>query len=176
MTGKEKRTVDFRPWQLTFLKRILKQFPTSKCWQTKLLMSFKKQFPDADGLQDPLLGQLLCYQIYWNTPFVQVIHNRCYHWLALSTYRFKQGEIFVLDTKFYYSLSIQTKKNLCLVTLSTRDHLGYYCTSPTADMGSWLLYFCNSLFTFSLIMQTNSSGSILCAIKYDKSYPEMSQK
>ena len=28
----------------------------------------KKQFPDANGLQDPLLGQLLSYQIYEDTP------------------------------------------------------------------------------------------------------------
>ena len=71
----------------------------------------KKQFPDANGLQDPWLGQLLGYQIYQNTPFVQVIiHNGRYHWLALSTYGCKQGDIFVLDSKFNYSLSMQTKK------------------------------------------------------------------
>ena len=69
----------------------------------------KKQFPAANGLQDPLLGKLLSYQIYQNTPFVQVIHN-C---LTLSTYGCKQGEIFVLDNKFNYSLSIQTKKQIC---------------------------------------------------------------
>ena len=95
----------------------------------------KKQFPDASGLQDPLLGQLLTYQIYQNTPFVQVIQNGRYSWLAFSTYGCKQGEIFVLDSKFNYSLSIQTKK-LCLVTLSTQDHSGYYFTSSTTDRGS----------------------------------------
>ena len=74
----------------------------------------KKQFPDANGLQDPWLGQLLGYQIYQNTPFVQVIiHNGRYHWLALSTYGCKQGDIFVLDSKFNYSLSMQTKKQIC---------------------------------------------------------------
>ena len=73
----------------------------------------KKQFPDANGLQDPLLDQLLRYHIYQNTPFVQVIHNGRYHWLALSTYGCKQGEIFVLDSKFNYSLSKQTKKQIC---------------------------------------------------------------
>ena len=73
----------------------------------------KKQFPDASGLQDPLLGQLLTYQIYQNTPFVQVIQNGRYSWLAFSTYGCKQGEIFVLDSKFNYSLSIQTKKQIC---------------------------------------------------------------
>ena len=45
----------------------------------------KKQFPDANGLQDPLLGRLLNYQIYQNTPFFQVVHNGLYHWLALIT-------------------------------------------------------------------------------------------
>ena len=73
----------------------------------------KKQFPDANGLQDPLLGQLLRYHIYQNTPFVQVIHNDRYYWLALSTYGCKQREISVLDSKFNYSLSIQTKKQIC---------------------------------------------------------------
>ena len=73
----------------------------------------KKQFPDVNGIQDPLLGQLLSYQVSQNTPFVQVIHNGRYHWLALSTYGCKQGEIFVLDSKSNYSLSIQTKKQIC---------------------------------------------------------------
>ena len=95
----------------------------------------KKQFPDTNGLQDPLLGQLLSYQIYQNTPFVQVIHNGCYHWLWLSTYGCKQGEIFVLVSKFNYSLSIQTKKQICALLHCPR-HPGYYFTSSTTDRGS----------------------------------------
>ena len=73
----------------------------------------KKQSPDVNGLPDPLLGQLLSYQIYQNTAFVQVIHNGCYHWLVFSTYRCNEGEIFVLDSKFNYLLSIQTIKQIC---------------------------------------------------------------
>ena len=69
----------------------------------------KKHFPDANGLPDPLLGQLLSYQIYQNTAFVQVIHNGRYHWLALSTYRCKEGEIFVLDNKFTYYCQYKLK-------------------------------------------------------------------
>ena len=60
-----------------------------------------------------MLGKLLSYQIYQNIPFVQVIHNGRYHWLALSIYGCKQRKIFVLDSKFNYSLSIQTKKQIC---------------------------------------------------------------
>ena len=69
-------------------------------------------FPDANGLQNPLLGQLLRHQIYQNTLFAQVIHNGCYHWLALSACRCKQRQIFVIDSKFNYSILIQTKKQI----------------------------------------------------------------
>ena len=43
-----------------------------------------------------LLGQLLSYQIYQTTPFVQVIHNGCYRWQALTAYGCKLGEIFFI--------------------------------------------------------------------------------
>ena len=47
------------------------------------------------------------------TPFVQVIHNGWYHWLAFTTYGYQHREIFVLDSKFEYSLLVQTKLQIC---------------------------------------------------------------
>ena len=73
----------------------------------------KRKFTDAMGLQDTLLGQSLTYDVYQNKPFAQIIHNGRYHWLALSTYGCQHGEIFVLDSKFNYSLSVQTKRRIC---------------------------------------------------------------
>ena len=65
------------------------------------------------GLQDPLRGQNLPCNVYQNRPFIQVIHNERYHWLALSTYGCKEGEMYVLDNKFNYILSLQTKRQIC---------------------------------------------------------------
>ena len=79
-----------------------------------LLQKMLKQvFVDAIGLQDPVRGQNLSYDVYQNRPFVQVIHDGRYHWLALSTYRCKEGEIYVLDRKFNHVLSLQTKRQIC---------------------------------------------------------------
>ena len=75
-----------------------------------LLQKMLKQvFVDAMGLQDPVRGQNLSYDVYQNRPFVQIIHNGRYHWLALS----KEGEIHVLDSKFNYVLSLQRKRQIC---------------------------------------------------------------
>ena len=73
----------------------------------------KQVFVDAMGSQDSVRGQNLSYDVYQNRPFVQVIQNGRYHWLALSTYGCKKGEIYVLDSKFNYVLSLQTKRQIC---------------------------------------------------------------
>ena len=68
-----------------------------------LLQKMLKQvFVDAMGLQDPVRDQNLSYDVYQNRPFVQVIHNRRYHWSALSTYGCKEREMYVLDSEFNY--------------------------------------------------------------------------
>ena len=66
-----------------------------------LLQKMLKQvFVDAMLLQDLVRGQNLSYDVYQNRPFVQITHNRHYHWLTLSRYGCKEGEICVLDSKF----------------------------------------------------------------------------
>ena len=39
----------------------------------------KKQFTEANGLQNPVLGQGLNFQVYRSIPFVQVLHDGRMH-------------------------------------------------------------------------------------------------
>ena len=77
---------------------ILEQYRIVKCTDNviNLLQKMLKQmFVDAMGLQDSVRGQNLSYDVYQSRPFVQVINNGQYHWLALSTYGCKEREIYV---------------------------------------------------------------------------------
>ena len=73
----------------------------------------QKQHPQANGLQDPVLGQCLTFNVYKDTPFVQVLHNGNYHWLAVSTYGCQSGEVFVMDSLFRGRLTQHTQKQIC---------------------------------------------------------------
>ena len=75
--------------------------------------TLKRKFTNVMRLRDTLLGQSLTYDVYQNKPFVKVIHNGWYHWLAITTYGYQHGTIFVLDSKFDYSLLVQTKLQIC---------------------------------------------------------------
>ena len=46
----------------------------------------KKPFTEVNGLQIPVLGQGLNFQVYRSIPFVQLLHNDRMHWVAISTY------------------------------------------------------------------------------------------
>ena len=59
--------------------------------QTFQLM-LKIQYPDANGLQDPVLGQALSFAVYQTTPFVQVLHDGSLHWLVLVLKTLKKGK------------------------------------------------------------------------------------
>ena len=60
----------------------------------------KKQFTEANGLQDPVLGQGLNFQIYQSIPFVQVLQNGRMHWVAIRTCGCNQGELYLMDSLF----------------------------------------------------------------------------
>ena len=47
----------------------------------------KKQIYQAKGLQDPVLGQTLNFNVNGNLPFVQVLHDVRIHWIAVSTFK-----------------------------------------------------------------------------------------
>ena len=57
----------------------------------------KIQYPDANGLQHPVLCQALNFAVCQTTPFVQVLHNGSLHWIAISTYNFKEGKFGLLN-------------------------------------------------------------------------------
>ena len=60
----------------------------------------KSKYPDANGLQDPALGQALNFAVYQTIPFVQVLHDGSLHWIAISTYNCKEWEVFLIDSIF----------------------------------------------------------------------------
>ena len=61
----------------------------------------KAQFKEVNGLQDPILGQSLNFSIMRDKPFVQVLHDGKMHWLTIVTYKCKEGEINILDSRLY---------------------------------------------------------------------------
>ncbi|XP_047123038.2 uncharacterized protein LOC124806314 [Hydra vulgaris] len=90
-----------------------------KCFQDML----KKANPYANGLQDPILGQLLKFDVIGSLPFVQIIYNGDYHWLAISTYGCSYGEINVLDSNFHGCLSLETQKQICALLKYKKDEI-----------------------------------------------------
>ena len=54
------------------------------------------QYPETGGLQDPILGQKFSFSIYRSKPFVQILHDGNYHWIAISTYDCEPGEVYYI--------------------------------------------------------------------------------
>nr|XP_047145432.1 uncharacterized protein LOC124818498 [Hydra vulgaris] len=67
------------------------------------------------GLQDPIKGQINAFNTHESTPFVQVLHDGNLHWICVSTYNCKPGEIFMFDSLFHGSISVETKKQICSI-------------------------------------------------------------
>ncbi|XP_065650019.1 uncharacterized protein LOC136078332 isoform X1 [Hydra vulgaris] len=67
------------------------------------------------GLQDPIKGQVLSFHIYTSTPFVQILHDGNLHWICVTTYDCKPGEIYIFDSLFHGSVSMQTKRQICAI-------------------------------------------------------------
>ena len=53
----------------------------------------RRQFEHVAGLQDPFLGQKSQYVVMKNQKFLQILHNNQTHWVAISTYNCKNGEV-----------------------------------------------------------------------------------
>ena len=60
----------------------------------------RRQFEHVAGLQDPLLGQTSQYSVMKNQEFVQILRNNRAHWVAISTYNCKNGEVNYYDNLF----------------------------------------------------------------------------
>ena len=78
----------------------------------KLLRS---QYAHADGLQDPLNGVKLKFQVKKRAPFVQVLHDGNYHWIAISTYHCQPGEVVYMDSLFSGVIAKHVKKQICSI-------------------------------------------------------------
>ena len=126
----------------------------------------KQKFTDAMGLQDTLLGQSLAYALDQNMPFVQVIHNGRYHWPVLSTYGCQYGVIFAMDMKFNYSLSVQTKRQICAL-MNCQNKFIRGC-------GLWFICYC--LYTIYIGWKEKSNWCFVFPVKYEEPCLEVSEE
>ena len=72
-----------------------------------------KQFPDSNGLQDPVLGQILSFKVQKNKPFFPVPHDGKMHWITISTYWCHEGEACYIDSLFKGIIADHTKLLIC---------------------------------------------------------------
>lgn len=83
----------------------------------------KRKFPNVGGLQDTVLGQTLNFRIYRSMPFVQVLHDGNLHWIAISTYGCKPGEVHMMDSMFRGKVADHTKTQICSIINCCEDQL-----------------------------------------------------
>ncbi|XP_065670722.1 uncharacterized protein LOC105849232 isoform X2 [Hydra vulgaris] len=67
------------------------------------------------GLQDPIKGKVLSFEILKSSPFVQILHDGNLHWVCVTTYDCNPGEIYIFDSLFCGSVSYDTKKQICSI-------------------------------------------------------------
>ena len=72
----------------------------------------KKQCSQANGLQDPVLGQTLNVNVNRNLPFVQVLHDGRIHWIEVSTFNCNEGEMNLMDSLFKGRVPDHSKQQL----------------------------------------------------------------
>ena len=83
----------------------------------------EKQFPEANGLQDPILGQTLSFKVQKNKPFVQVLHDGKLHWKPISTYGCNEGEVCYIDSLFKGRIADHTKQQICAILHCDLKHV-----------------------------------------------------
>ena len=83
----------------------------------------KRKFKDANGLQDTVLGQTLQFDVQRNKPFVQILHDGRFHWVAISSYGCQEGEIFLMDSLFSGRIANHTKRQICCILNCASDEL-----------------------------------------------------
>ena len=75
-----------------------------------------KTYNTTAGLQDPILGRTLGYDIHRSEPFVQVLHDGMQHWECVSTINRKPDETILMDSLFGRGLvSVATKRQICSI-------------------------------------------------------------
>ena len=76
------------------------------------MILMKDLFP-LSGLQDPVLGETLSFQVCGDE-MVQVLHSGGSHWITISTVGTSYPEVNVYDSlQLYPTLPFQTKEQIC---------------------------------------------------------------
>ena len=83
----------------------------------------QQQYPEMGGLQDPVLGTNLTFSIYQSKPFLQILYNGSFHWIAVSTYECEPGENYYMDSLFQGRIADKVKQQICSITHSSTDFL-----------------------------------------------------
>nr|XP_047143949.1 uncharacterized protein LOC124817654 [Hydra vulgaris] len=73
------------------------------------------QFNIDVGLQDPVKGKVMSFDPCPSKPFVQILHDGNIHWVCITTYDCKPGEIYIFDSLFHDLISIETKRQICSI-------------------------------------------------------------
>ena len=81
------------------------------CYFQKMINS---ECSSVNGLQDPIRGKAGKF-VQCKDPFVQIIHDGDKHWVCISTYGCKPGEVLVVDTLHGGSVSVEVKRQICQI-------------------------------------------------------------
>ena len=80
------------------------------------------QFPDANGLQDPVLGQTSSFEVFKNRPF-QVLHDGNVHCVAVSTLNCNPGEVVLMDSMFHGRVNAKVQQQICAILCCSLDKI-----------------------------------------------------
>ena len=83
----------------------------------------RMQYPGVGGLQDPILGQNLNFEIYQDRPFVQILHDGNIHWVTVSTINCDYGEIYLLDSMFRGKINNHIRRQVCAIIHCNLDKI-----------------------------------------------------
>ena len=69
------------------------------------------------------MGQALILAVYQTIPLVQLLHDESLHWISISTYNCKEGDVFLIDSMFRGRVAHQTKRQICSILSSNKKEL-----------------------------------------------------
>ena len=80
-------------------------------------------YPDANDLHNLVFGQSLNFAVYQTASFFQVLHDESLHWIVISTYNCKEGEVFLMGGMFRGWVAHQTKRQMCSILNADKKEL-----------------------------------------------------
>ncbi len=111
-----------------------------KCLTGNLIVVIQKllkdQYPDVGGLQDPLCGVRLRFRVCKEKPFVQILHDGSYHWVAISTVNCKPGEVIYMDSLFTGKITQDIQRQICSIVRHEQETLSVKVIPVQQQKGS----------------------------------------